>query len=264
MPRYNDTKYGSVEDTLNAIGKAAFVRFYYDFKDTTIPTDVLAEKILRESPRARSLRQGFRIPRARHIFALGQEIEALKIIIASDRVDPKAIESAKSILSKELQQKSNYEDKNEESTFNESLNNDLIYSAPANFEYDNTPRAPKVTTTVSTTRYHRSRMVAKNALLKASYLCEVDPTHRVFIRKNSNINYTEPHHLVPLYVSDRFPDVDLDREQNVVSLCSECHNWLHYGEDIDQILKPLYEQRKELLQAIGITITYEELKNLYL
>ena len=49
MPQYNDTKYGSLEETLNAIGKAAFVRFYYDFKDATIPTDILAEKILRES-----------------------------------------------------------------------------------------------------------------------------------------------------------------------------------------------------------------------
>lgn len=44
MPQYNDTKYGSLEETLNAIGKAAFVRFYYDFKDATIPTDILAEK----------------------------------------------------------------------------------------------------------------------------------------------------------------------------------------------------------------------------
>ena len=98
MPQYNDTKYGSLEETLNAIGKAAFVRFYYDFKDATIPTDILAEKILRESPRARSARQGFRIPRARHIFALGQELEALEIIIASERVDLESRQRAKEIL----------------------------------------------------------------------------------------------------------------------------------------------------------------------
>jgi hypothetical protein len=263
MSQYKDTKYGSLEDTLNAIGKAAFVRFYYDFKDTTIPTDVLAAKILRESPRARSSRQGFRIPRARHIFAIGQEIDALKIIIASEKVDPDAIELAKCILDRELQKGSQQEEKNEESNFIESINNDLIYSVPICFEYDNNPRRPRVSTSVFSKRYYRSRTVAKNALSKASYLCEVDPRHRVFVRKNSNINYTEPHHLVPLYVSDHFPNVDLDREQNVVSLCSECHNWLHYGSNIDQILKPLYDKRKELLEAVGISITYEDLKKLY-
>lgn len=38
---YNDTKYINLEATLDAIGKATFVNFYYDFKDTEIPTDVL-------------------------------------------------------------------------------------------------------------------------------------------------------------------------------------------------------------------------------
>lgn len=263
MSQYNDTKYGSVEDTLNAIGKAAFVRFYYDFKDATIPTDVLAEKILRESPRARSSRQGFRIPRARHIFALGQEIEALKIIISSERVDPEAIALAKVILKNEIQQNDSIEENGEELSFNKSLNKDLIYSSPVEFEYDNTPRAPKLSTTTSTTRYHRSRAVAKNALAKANYLCEVHSSHRVFIRKNSDINYTEPHHLVPLYASNEFPNVDLDREQNVVSLCSECHNWLHYGADIDEVLRPLYDKRHEFLKSIGIDISYEKLKSFY-
>ena len=94
-------------------------------------------------------------------------------------------------------------------------------------------------------------------------MCEVSDQHQLFKRKNSNINYTEPHHLVPLYAVDKFPDIDLDREQNVVSLCSGCHNWLHYGSDIDVVLRPLYEKRRELLRSIGIDITYEQLKEFY-
>ena len=117
MSLYNDTKYGSLEETLNAIGKAAFVRFYYDFKDATIPTDVLAEKILRESPRARSARQGFRIPRARHIFAHGQELEALKIIIASERVDAESRKKAKEILEQEQNKRAECHDIIEEQEF---------------------------------------------------------------------------------------------------------------------------------------------------
>ena len=112
-------------------------------------------------------------------------------------------------------------------------------------------------------RYPRSRTVAKNALSKACFMCEVSEQHQLFKRKNSNLNYTEPHHLVPLHAAHLFPNVDLDREQNVVSLCSGCHNWLHYGADIDSVLRPLYEKRRDLLRSIDIDITYEQLKDLY-
>lgn len=94
-------------------------------------------------------------------------------------------------------------------------------------------------------------------------MCEADNSHFVFRRKNSNTNYTEPHHLVPLSASKDFPDVDLDREQNVVSLCSNCHNLLHYGADIDGLLTLLYNQRKELLAAVGIVLTYDQLRKYY-
>lgn len=97
---YRDTKYLNLEATLNAIGKATFVNFYYYFKDTSMPADELAEKIFRESPKARSAKQSFRIPRARHIFETGKEIEALKIIINSPRVEYAAREKAKKHLKK--------------------------------------------------------------------------------------------------------------------------------------------------------------------
>jgi len=96
-----DTKYEDLNKTLAAVGKAVFVNFYYDFKDLSISKDELAQKILLENPGSKSESQNFRIPRARHIFELGQEKEALRIIIESKRVDPKAREKAKEILAKE-------------------------------------------------------------------------------------------------------------------------------------------------------------------
>ena len=262
--KFGDTKYESLEKTLKAVGKATFVRFYYDFKDMRISEKEVADKIYKNNPNARSDQQRFRVPRARHIFALGQELEALELVIKSSRVESTAIALAKEILEDEKASIRNFEEVSKDVEFNHSLNSEILYSDQTSFEYDNTPREPKIPKAVQSVRYYRSRTVSKNALSKAEFLCEVDPSHRVFVRKNSNINYTEPHHLVPLFASVNFPGVDLDREQNVVSLCSECHNWLHYGADVDQILKPLYDQRKELLEAIGITITYEELKKFYL
>ena len=96
-----DTKYEDLNKTLAAVGKAVFVNLYYDFKDLSISKDELAQKILLENPGSKSESQNFRIPRARHIFELGQEKEALRIIIESKRVDPKAREKAKEILAKE-------------------------------------------------------------------------------------------------------------------------------------------------------------------
>ena len=260
---YNDTKYTNVNETLNAIGKAAFVNFYYDFKDTTIPTDILSEKIFRENKKAKSTRQGFRIPRARHIFETGQEIEALKIIIDSKKVDAEVKEKAKQILNKELSIKLSLTEFEKEQQFISNLNSNTPYAGGEDFEYDNSPKPAKSGLDITTHKYPRSRTVSQNALAKANYLCEVDSKHTTFKRKNCNKNYTEPHHLVPLFAAKDFPEIDLDREQNVISLCSNCHNWLHYGDDIDKILKPLFEKRKGLLEAIGIAITYEQLKSYY-
>lgn len=46
----NDTKYTSLNDTLSAAGKSVFVRFYYDFKDTSVSQELLAEKLFLENP----------------------------------------------------------------------------------------------------------------------------------------------------------------------------------------------------------------------
>lgn len=112
-------------------------------------------------------------------------------------------------------------------------------------------------------KYPRNRAVSRRALFKANYLCECDNNHFVFKRRNSTINYTEPHHLVPLSAAKDFPEIDLDREQNVVSLCSSCHNLLHYGADFEGVLKLLYKKRKQLLKDIGVDIEFDELKKYY-
>ena len=110
--------------------------------------------------------------------------------------------------------------------------------------------------------YPRDRQIAINALAHAHFKCEVDEMHPTFIRKKSDRPYTEPHHLVPMSFSDSF-DVSLDREENIVSLCSNCHNEIHYGRDAMVLIEKLYSDRKELLESIGITITLDELLEMY-
>ena len=61
---------------------------------------------------------------------------------------------------------------------------------------------------------------------------------------------------------DRF-DVSLDVEENIVSLCSNCHNQIHYGKDADKLLKKLFESRKKDLEKVGIKVAFEELLKMY-
>ncbi len=110
--------------------------------------------------------------------------------------------------------------------------------------------------------YPRNPQTAKNALSHAGYKCEWDPEHFTFIRRRSDVRYTEPHHLVPMSVQDRF-QVSLDVEENIVSLCSTCHNHIHYGKGADQLISALYAQRKDFLKSAGIDIALEELLSFY-
>lgn len=260
-----DTKYSNLESNLSAIGKEVFVSFYYDFKNFAITTEELSEKLFKENARSKSKKQGFRIPRARHIFETGQQIEALDIIIKSKRVPNEVVEKAKIILKKEKRQMELDYDRVCEQDFIRDINyKQLSLDNEITYEYENVVKKPKGINEREEKYYIRNRAIALNALSLAKHRCEVDGEHFVFLRKNGTTFYTEPHHIVPLYAWKDFPDVDLDREQNIVSLCSNCHNILHYGADIDKILKPIYEKRKDLLKAIGINITYETLKNYYI
>ncbi len=110
--------------------------------------------------------------------------------------------------------------------------------------------------------YPRDRQMAINALAHAHYMCEIDENHPTFVRKNSDKNYTEPHHLIPMAFSDEF-DVSLDVEENIVSLCSNCHNQIHYGKGAEKLLKKLYDERKDALKKTGINIVFKRLLSMY-
>ena len=145
--------------------------------------------------------------------------------------------------------------------------NELIedVSSVAIPEWEGKKEAQTMTTSPKTGRDvpKRDPQRAANALARAGFMCEYDNTDRTFMRKNGN-PYTEPHHLIPISKYRDF-DYSVDVMENIVSLCSHCHNLLHYGrfEDKVIILEKLYNERKYALHNCGLDLTLEQLKLYY-
>lgn len=113
--------------------------------------------------------------------------------------------------------------------------------------------------------YLRSPAVAQRALNRAGNVCEAAPAHESFLRRDGVTLYMEPHHLIPMALTDFF-GVNLDREQNIFSLCSNCHNQIHYGakEDVRKLVRKLFSMREyEICSILGRKIGLEELYRIY-
>ena len=121
---------------------------------------------------------------------------------------------------------------------------------------------PKDYTTKGLEAYKRHRDVVAGALAAAEYKCELGCATELFIRKSSDTTYTEAHHLIPLCFQDEFV-YSLDVEANIVSLCPNCHCKLHYGANVEAVLKRLYHDRYKRLKNCGIAISYENLLLMY-
>ena len=156
-----DTKYADLNTNLTAVGKAVFANFYYDFKDASLSDQELALKIYTQNQSSKSASQNFRIPRARHIFKSGQQLDALRIIIQSERVDPAARETAKHVLEAELRNEQALSENQEERIFIDGINKSIIYclqDRESTFIYDNNPRPPRAPRSSTSSQYSRDRI----------------------------------------------------------------------------------------------------------
>ena len=86
---------------LKAAGKTMFITFYNDLKDFSLSDKYLCEKVYRESPTAKSPNQRYKVPRAREIFRTNQQIQALELVIQSEKLPEEVILRAKELLAME-------------------------------------------------------------------------------------------------------------------------------------------------------------------
>lgn len=130
-------------------------------------------------------------------------------------------------------------------------------------EYSEIPvKRPQKKDVGSSGIYSRNSDKSIQALTKANYRCEIDKSHLTFMRRDNVHAYTEAHHLIPMSAQDDF-EFTLDTTANIVSLCSHCHNCIHYGFDWEGLLQMLYDARKDRLKTAGLSISFNALKRYY-
>lgn len=112
--------------------------------------------------------------------------------------------------------------------------------------------------------------IAKAALEKKYYTCQIDPEHKTFLTTR-NIPYMEGHHLIPCTVANakyfwEKYGKNIDCLENIVCLCPTCHRAVHFGEKStkEEMIKTMYSQQAEQLKKVGIRITEKELLALYI
>lgn len=155
--------------------------------------------------------------------------------------------------------------------FNNRLDDELNYSdkvrelskeVDIDYEIKPIPKTKPKKASGGIEYYGRSPRLAAIALKKANNTCELDKGHKSFIRKSGGTRYTEVHHLIPMCVQYKY-DYSLDVPENIVSVCANCHREIHHGKNSKELIKKLYNERKDLLKQRGIFVTFEELLEYY-
>ena len=109
--------------------------------------------------------------------------------------------------------------------------------------------------------------IAKKVLEDCGYICLLDSSHETFISSKGHM-YMEGHHLIPCTVenSKMFSKISkLDREENIVCICPNCHRAIHYGDGKTKkkLITKLLNTQKLRLDSVGLTITLDKLLSLY-
>ncbi len=116
----------------------------------------------------------------------------------------------------------------------------------------------EVNNTVSKKRVKRDGRLPERAKQRDNFICIISDTHRTFLLKNKN--YVEGHHIIPMYQQKNY-NFNLDKLENIASLCPNCHKEVHLADDKKKILDTIYTKYSKYL--INQNITKVDLYRIY-
>lgn len=159
----------------------------------------------------------------------------------------------------------------DEYIYNQSVENSVkkLSDSELNNITNNYKRSLAYLDTKTKTKINPETQYSIAALQKYAYKCCANNEHITFTSKSHGNQYMEAHHLIPRKYQQLYYDelnVNIDCVQNLVSLCPNCHRTLHHGifAEKEEVLKALYELKKDDLESIGIKITLDTLMSYYI
>lgn len=127
-------------------------------------------------------------------------------------------------------------------------------------------RKPQIINSKKGRKYKVNVRLGKTAQRVANYKCELDASHITFNTKESTVSkehaFMETHHLIPMKAQGDYPTINLDRIENLICLCPNCHSKIHYGMEKDKMnaILALYNKKfAELKKETGISLSEKEL-----
>lgn len=104
-------------------------------------------------------------------------------------------------------------------------------------------------------RIKRNPQIARDALKRSGYVCEMLPDYPKFISRSSQRPYLEAHHLIPIGIQPKF-ETSLDVQENICILNPYAHKMVHhatYSEMRDHI-KKLAAPREGFLKSLELSV----------
>ena len=121
-------------------------------------------------------------------------------------------------------------------------------------------RAPSKRLSSNSPTWATDKKIKDQALLNASYKCEIDPNHVTFPSASGN-DFMEGHHVIPMSSQGDFEKINLDRTENIACLCPNCHRSAHLSSSVykQNVFDALFNKRKNFYTKIGIIKSNREI-----
>lgn len=125
-------------------------------------------------------------------------------------------------------------------------------------------RKPIIIETSGRKSYKTDPRLAKTVLSKVAYKCEINDNHMTFFTKRGTL-FSESHHIIPMSFQEKYLPINIDREENIASLCPTCHRAIHHGnyDEKKTRIHILYKKKIENLKKCGINLSFTELMSFY-
>jgi hypothetical protein len=125
-------------------------------------------------------------------------------------------------------------------------------------------RVPVSYKTKTGIKYKTNPRISKTTLQLSGYKCQTNQEEHITFISKLGLQYMEAHHLIPMHAQKDF-SCNLDRIENIVSICPNCHSAIHLGNDAVRLehLKKLYDDKIQDLIKVGLNISFGELFTKY-